>query len=73
MPAKFRDKSDTYDVTFTDGHVAVGLVVLKTDKFKAETKRFVDFLLSPEGRAIWKANGYEIEPVAPTTQPTTKP
>ena len=55
MPAAF---TDSEGVTYHDGHVPVGIILLTTGKEPVETRKFIDFILSPQGQAIWKANGY---------------
>jgi molybdate transport system substrate-binding protein len=55
MPPAF---TDSEGVTYRDGHVPVGLLLLTTAKQPEEARKFVDFILSPQGQAIWKASGY---------------
>jgi ABC-type molybdate transport system substrate-binding protein len=64
MPRTFKEEG----LTYYNGQVPVGLVVLKTAKMPTETDRFVKFLLSPAGRAIWKQCGYDIQ-ASPASQP----
>jgi ABC-type molybdate transport system substrate-binding protein len=66
MPQTF---TDSEGMTYTDGRVAVGLIELKTSAHPEATRKFVRFILSPEGQAIWKAAGFNPAVEAPTTQP----
>ncbi|MDD4892342.1 MAG: extracellular solute-binding protein [Phycisphaerae bacterium] len=64
MPKTFEEDG----LTYVNGCVPVGLVVLKTAKFHDEIRQFVDFMISPEGQAIWKAAGFDVAK-PPTTSP----
>ena len=67
MPPAYTDNEG---MTYHSGHVPVGLILLTTAKQPEAARKFVDFILSPEGQAIWKANGYS-PPVA--AEPSTAP
>ena len=69
MPAEFRDEG----VVYHNGNVPVSLVVLKAAKAPQETARFVEFVLSPAGQAIWRDNGFNPVADSPTPPPTTQP
>lgn len=55
MPPTFTDGEG---VTYRDGHVPVGILLLTTARQAEATSKFIDFVRSPAGQAIWKANGY---------------
>jgi molybdate transport system substrate-binding protein len=67
MPPAF---TDSQGVTYYNGHVPVGILILKTAKDVGEMRKFIDFILSPEGQKIWHDNGYS-PPTAATTQPAS--
>lgn len=67
MPKMFEEDG----LAYIDGRVPVGLVVLKTSRYPEQIKAFIDFMLSPEGQAIWQASGFDVG--APTTAPQTQP
>ncbi len=54
MPDEFTDDG----VTYREGKVGVGMIVLSSCNDPAETRAFVDFILSPAGQAIWKKHGF---------------
>ena len=67
MPPAF---TDSEGVTYNAGHVPVGILILKTARDAAGTRKFIDFILSPAGQKIWRDNGYS-PPVAAATQPAS--
>lgn len=70
MPKEFTEAPKDGGLTFYNGQVPVGVIVLKTGKFPDQTRKFVEFLQSEEGRAIWKECGYDL-PAALASQPTS--
>jgi molybdate transport system substrate-binding protein len=80
VAAQYADSAEAIAIPPEENVVSqVAVAVLKSSKEPAAAKAFVEFLLSPEGQALFRKNGYRTEPpsgaqgAAPNAGPPAAP